>query len=252
VISNGTADVEVLVTSVVKNDDGTLTRTPVKDSWVELDTTNGTLNRYNGTTDSQGKFRTTFDAPYVPPTDEYVKNGSKILLEIKDATLEDYDAAPSKLSLLTVYPEGVPFLAVQMEADPDVIDDKDETGAAGLTSIVVTVTDQDNNPVADTNVIIKVDPNEPEITPATGLSDSNGRVTFSFTAVDIEEDKEYTTSVIAAKEGFKNGTQSMPINVINFETTVVTTETPFPSFLIVTAVFCVAAVSYSVFRRLRA
>ena len=68
----------------------------------------------------------------------------------------------------------------------------------------------------------------------------------------MDEDKEYTVSVIAVKTGYKNGTQSMPVNVINIEVEGPEQETPFPSFLMVASVFSVVAVSVAVFRRIRA
>ncbi len=249
--SNATTDVEVLVTGITKNSDGTLSREPVKNAFVELAVTNGTLSIYNGTTDSTGKLRTSFTAPYVPSNAEFDKNGSGILIEIVSAELEGYDIAPNKLTLLTAYPEGVDFLAVQMEADPDVIDDKDATGTPGLTSVVVTITDQSNNPVSGASVVVKVDPNEPDVSPSEATTDSNGEATFTFKAVDIDEDKEYTVSVIAFKDGFKNGTQSMPINVINVEDAVVVQETPFPSFLLIASLFSITAVATAVFRKIR-
>jgi len=249
--SNATADVEVLVTGITKNADGTLSREPVKNAFVELVVTDGTLSITNGTTNSAGKLITSFTAPYVPPTEEFTKNGSGILIEIKSAVLDEYDIAPNKLTLMTAYPEGVDFLAVQMEADPDVIDDKDATGTLGLTSVVVTVTDQSNNPVSGADVVIQVDPKEPSLSPEIATTDSDGKATFSFTAKDIEEDKEYTVSVIAFKDGYKNGTQSMPINVINILEVDGPAETPFPSFLLIASVFSVVAVAVAVFRRIR-
>ncbi len=250
--SNATADVEILVTGITKDSNGVLSREPVKNAFVELAVTNGTLSVMNGTTNSAGKLITSFTAPYVPPTEEFIKNGSGILIEIQSAELEGYDIAPNKLTLMTAYPEGVDFLAVQMDADPDVIDDKDATGTPGLTSVVVTVTDQSGNPVSGANVVIQVDPKEPAVSPDIATTDSDGRATFSFTAKDIDEDKEYTVSVIAFKEGYKNGTQSMPINVINVKEIVDgQNNTPFPSFLLIASVFSVVAVAVAVFRRIR-
>ncbi len=249
--SNATTDVEVLVTGITKNPDGTLSRAPVAGAFVELNVTDGTLSKYSDTTDSSGKIRLSFTAPYVEPTADNIKNGSGILLSIASAELEEYDTAPNKLTLMTAYPEGVDFLAVQMEADPDVIDDKDATGTAGLTSVVITVTDQSNNPVSGADVVIQVDPKEPDISPEVATTDSEGKASFSFKAKDIDEDKEYTVSVIAFKTGYKNGTQSIPINVINVEDVKVEQETPFPSFLLIASVFSVVAVATAVFRRIR-
>ncbi|MCK5038193.1 MAG: hypothetical protein KAS16_03760, partial [Thermoplasmata archaeon] len=126
--SNSTADVEVLVTGLYKNPDGTISRAPIKNAFVKLNVTSGSLIDESGYTDSTGKFRTTFKAPYVPPTDEFTRNGSRIMIEIESAELDDsyeYDPAASKVTLVTAYPTDFKFLAVMMYADPDVIDDKD-------------------------------------------------------------------------------------------------------------------------------
>ncbi|MCK4758065.1 MAG: hypothetical protein KAS67_06425 [Thermoplasmata archaeon] len=248
--SNKTTDVDVLVTGIIKKG-GTYERTPVANAFVELAVTNGSLLIYNGTTDSTGKFRTTFTAPYVPQTDVFTKNGSGILIEIKSATLEEYDDAPGKLTLLTAYPEGVDFLAVQMEADPDVIDDKDAIGTPGQTSIVVTVTDQGNNPASDADVIIQVDPKDPSISPATAVTDQDGKVTFILKAADIDEDREYAVSVIALKDGYKNGSQSVFINVIDFEPPPIPGDDPVPYAWIAVAGFAILVVAAVVFKRLR-
>ena len=248
--SNKTTDVDVLVTGIIKKG-GTYERTPVANAFVELAVTNGSLSIYNGTTDSTGKFRTTFTAPYVPQTDVFTKNGSGILIEIKSATLEEYDDAPGKLTLLTAYPEGVDFLAVQMEADPDVIDDKDAVGTPGQTSIVVTVTDQGNNPASDAEVVIQVDPKDPSISPATMITDQDGKATFILKAADIDEDREYAVSVIALKDGYKNGTQSVFINVIDFEIIDPPNDDPVPYAWIAVAGFAILVVAAVVFKRLR-
>ncbi len=218
---------------------------------MELGVTNGSLAVYNGTTDSTGKFRTTFTAPYVPPTDIFIKNGSGIFIEIKSAILDKYDDAPGKLTLLTAYPEGVKFLAVQMVADPDVIDDKDAVGTPGQTSIVVTVTDQGNNPAGDAEVVIQVDPKDPDISPATTTTDQDGKATFILKAADLEEDREYSISVIALKDGYKNGTQSMFINVIDFEPPPPPGDDPVPYAWIAVAGFAIVVVAAVVFKRLR-
>ncbi len=229
--SNATADVDVLITGITKNADGSLTREPVKNAFVELAVTNGTLSVYNGTTDSTGKLRTTFTAPYVPNDEllypDLYKNGSGILIEIKSAEIEGYDDAPNKLTLMTAYPEGVDFLAVQLEANPDVVDDKDAADAPGLTSVTATVTKNGNDyePLSGMNVVIQVDPEGPIVSPLFATTDSNGEATFSFQAADIDADKEYTVSVIAFGQysdggnmkDYKNGTQSIPINVINLD-----------------------------------
>lgn len=255
--SGGSVDVEVLVTAVTKNDDGTLSRTPIEGAWVDIEVTNGTLSVTNGTTNANGKLLSTYTAPDVPSFgepgyNEEFENGVNVLLQINTAQLDEYDDAPTKLTLLTVYPEGVNFLAVQMDADPDVVDDKDSSGAAGITNIVVTVTDQDNLPVEGVTLDMLVDPAEPTLDGA-GTTNADGQATYTFTAADVDEDKEYQVSVLATKDGYKNGTQNIPINVLNYEAEVVTTvDTPFPSFLVIASLFSVVAVSIAVFRKIRA
>ena len=213
--SNGTADVEVLVTGLEIAADGTITREPVKDAYVELDVTSGTLAAYEGYTDSTGKFRTVFTAPYTPPTDEFIKNGSHVLIEIKSAELDVYDPASSRVTLVTVYPESVPFISVTMEADPDVIEDRGPSGVPGMTAVVVSVFDHHDNPMANASVVVQTDPKGPEISPETLETDSGGKASFTFQSVNLVEDKEYVVSVIAFKSGYKNGTQSISIVVVN-------------------------------------
>ncbi|MCK4757124.1 MAG: hypothetical protein KAS67_01590, partial [Thermoplasmata archaeon] len=213
--SNGTADVEVLVTGISRNDDGTITRAPVVGAYIELDVSDGTLSQYNGTTDQNGKLLAQFHAPYIPPTMDHQENGSMVFIEVKSATSEGYDDAPGKLALITVYPDIVPFLTAQIYAEPDVIEDIDVTGTPGTTNIVVTVKDKHGVPANGATVIIKVDPSEPNITPESAKTDSTGSAKFTFNAANVDEDKEYLVSVIAYKEGYKNATQHFSVYVID-------------------------------------
>ncbi|MCK5039189.1 MAG: carboxypeptidase regulatory-like domain-containing protein, partial [Thermoplasmata archaeon] len=112
-------------------------------------------------------------------------------------------------------PTDFKFLAVMMYADPDVIDDKDASGISGMTTVEVLVFDPDNEPVSNASIVIQVDPKEPEISPAVVETDSEGKAMFTFKAADIDGDKEYTVSVIAFRSGYKNGTQSIPIVVMD-------------------------------------
>ncbi len=215
VSSNSTVDVSVKVTSIVKQEDGTLVRTPAIGAFVEMAVTDGTLSEYNGTTDAGGIFRTRYTAPFVPSITEFVKDGHNILIEIKSVEMDGYEPAPNELTLLTAYPEKVRFLTIRMEAEPDVITDNDTAGNLGLASIIVIVTDQDNFPVAGATVAIQIDPQGPPVTPITGLTDESGIMIFQVKSVDLQEDREYTVSTIAFKNGYKNGTQSSQLMIID-------------------------------------
>ncbi len=268
-VSNSTYDeprneIQVQVTAVVKDPTtGALTRTPVPDAKVIIDVSNGTfgpleLQEFNDTTDDNGIIKIGYNAPYVPKNGsagfipEY-EDGVQALLNIKEAILEGYDQAPGKVTLIKIYPEDVNFLSVVMSATPDVVDDKDEAGQAGLATITVEVTDQDGFQVQDATVIVQVDPAEPTITPTEATTDQQGKATFTFTADDIDEDKVYTLSALALKATYKDGDQSISINVINYKPADGgSAGTPFPSFLIVASIFSVVAVSVAVFRRIRA
>ncbi|MCK5037477.1 MAG: hypothetical protein KAS16_00095, partial [Thermoplasmata archaeon] len=163
--SSSSVDISVKITSTIKYPDGTFQNELVPGAFVKLAVTNGTLSEYNGTTDAAGIFRTTYTAPYVPPTSEFLRNGSGILLEVCSAELDEYDPAPNKLVLITAYPDEIKFTAISMEADPDVILDNDTAGNPGLANIIITVTDQDKNPVKGADVVIQVDPKEPIVSP---------------------------------------------------------------------------------------
>lgn len=228
VMSEGQMPVEVKVTAVQYEGDGTLARTPAENAWVSLAVSNGTLSQTSGTTDANGIFRTTYTAPYVPPDDgsEYYQfdNGVNVLLEIKTAIYEDYDDAWTVLELVTVYPNDVDFLVVNMEADPDVVGVEVEVPVVmpeggtrsdepGVSMITVTVTDPDGYPVEGAEIDMLVDPADPSLE-GTGITDADGKAVYTFTIYDLWYDElDYRVSVLALKEGYENGSQSMMITV---------------------------------------
>ncbi|MCK5397494.1 MAG: hypothetical protein KAJ33_04530, partial [Thermoplasmata archaeon] len=215
--SNGTADVEILVTGISRNDNGTITSGPMFGVYIELDVSDGALSQYNGTTDQNGNLRVQFHAP---STQDYL-NGSRALIEIESVTLEGYDDAPSKIMLVTVYPNNVSFLTAQISSELDVIEDLDVTGTPGTTNIVVIVKDKHGNPTNGATVFIWVDPSGPSITPESAKTDSTGSAEFTFNATNTEEDRDYRVSVIAYKEGYKNATQYFSVYVIDVSEIVV-------------------------------
>ena len=138
-----------------------------------------------------------------PGYSDYFEEGVNVLLQIKTAELEDYDDAPSRVTYLTIYPENVKYLSVMMNADPDVIDDKDVIGYSGLSRITVLVNDDEGNPVPDVTLDMLVDPAEPTVS-GTEITDANGKASYTFTAADIDKNREYQISVLASKSGYKN------------------------------------------------
>jgi hypothetical protein len=123
------------------------------------------------------------------------------------------------------------------------------------------VLDQDGYPVPDSLVGLSASPAVPTITPANQPTDGNGKATFKVTATDLPNDDnsivEYTLKAIAIHPTDTNirGENQINLNIVDRgegNTTVVVTPgggTPFPTFLVVASVFCVAAVSYAVIRR---
>ncbi|MCK5037656.1 MAG: hypothetical protein KAS16_01030, partial [Thermoplasmata archaeon] len=53
------------------------------------------------------------------------------------------------------------------------------------------------------------------VSPEIATTDESGKAIFSFESRDLEGDKEYTISTIAFKTGYKNGTQSCQLMVMD-------------------------------------
>jgi ABC-type transport system substrate-binding protein len=261
--SNQTIPVSVLV----KDQD----QLPVEGSQVLLNASAGSLTTEIDNTSSSGKVVTTFTAPYVQPTQDNINNGSTVIINIREATYTvgtgesaiEYDPAPSKLALLKIYPEGVDFLSISMVADPDVIDpDVEEDGTAGFTIIEVEVkkhTDANpsGDPVSGMDVYVSVDPQVPEISPATAITDSNGKATFTLTSVDLPDDdgsqNEFMITADAVDPSdtdVKPGVQLLQVYIVDWVPPTVT-KTPFPTFLVIASLFCVGAIGYSILRRIK-
>jgi hypothetical protein len=215
------------------------------------------------------KWRSYFD---VVITGDDVKHGKPnpepVLLALKKFGVSrgvligdtEYDPAPSRLTLVMVYPEGQPFLSVSMKADPDVIDpDVGSDGTTfGFTYIEVTVTNENGDPVNGATVGVSVSPAIPVITPAEATTDADGKVTFTLTATDLPNDDgsivEYLVTAYARDTNnpdVKPGDNSISIDVVDRDYAVVddSHNTPFPTFIMVASLFCVAAVGYGVIRR---
>ncbi|MCK5398017.1 MAG: Ig-like domain-containing protein, partial [Thermoplasmata archaeon] len=218
VVSNST---ENQITVFVRNADGE----PLSNAHIVLNASMGKLADEKGLTNNQGKFTTTFTAPYVSPLEpDYLENGMKTIIQIKSATYDDgcsyYDPAPPRLTLITVYPEDVSFLSLTMSADPDIIDpDYSEENGFGFTYVYVFVKDQNGAVVTGAVVALSISPAIPDIEPAEILSDENGKARFKITATDEPNDSgesvEYQVTAYAQYKDYKPGDNSIEIQIID-------------------------------------
>lgn len=271
IVSNST---DTKITVFVKDQDGQ----PLEGAHVVLNASMGSLSKTQDNTSESGKIEVMFTAPYVDPNgidgifgtadDQDAENGTQVIIQVKSATYSsgdtEYDPAPPRLTLITVYPEGQSFLSVAMKAEPDVIDpDVSVDGASfGFTYIEVEVANEYGDPVSGATVAISVSPAIPEITPASAIADADGKATFTLTATNLPNDDnsivEYQITAYAEDTNdpdVKPGDNSMTINIVDklHETDGggSSTGTPFPTFILVASIFCVAAVSFGVIRRKR-
>jgi ABC-type transport system substrate-binding protein len=189
--SNSTVEINVMTTDHQ--------RLPLWGAQVWLGASMGNLTPEISNTTSSGRVTTTFTAPYVPPTEINLEYGVTVVLNVRGATYTDpndleYDPAPSRLTLIQVYPESVKFISMTMSVDPDVIDpDIDGEAQAGMTQVTVQVkvhTDAEPNgiPVENCTVDLEVDPTIPIIEPLSTRTDGAGRATFTVTSTDLPDD----------------------------------------------------------------
>ena len=220
VVSNSTSQITVFV----KDHDGN----PLSGAYVLLNASSGALEKEEGYTTSSGKFTTTFTAPYVDPNNPDTANGTQVIIQIKEARYWghdglEYDPAPSRLTVITVYPGPVPFLCVRMSADPDIIDpDVDGNGQPGFTYIVVEVTDKNGDPVEGATVSVSVSPAIPTISPSQNTTNADGRARFTVTAADEPNDDgstvEYLVTAYAEYSigpNIRPGDNSMTVSIVD-------------------------------------
>jgi hypothetical protein len=186
-VSNSTAQITVLV----KDQDGN----PLEGAKVKLNATAGALSQEFGNTSSTGKLTVTYTAPYSDPYDtDSIVNGTQVMINIVYATYVSseynvYNPAPSRLTLIKVFPEGAEFLSVTLTADPDVINpDIGPDGTAGFTFADVIVIDQDGAPVEGASVALFSEPDGLIIEPSDQLTDAEGKARFRVTAIDLTDD----------------------------------------------------------------
>jgi hypothetical protein len=250
--SNQTVQVSV----IVKDQD----RYPVSGAQVKLNISMGALDREIDNTTGSGKITITLRAPYVEPTTDNIANGTQILLQIKEATYTaangtEYDPAPSRIALITVYPEGAKFLSVKMSTESDVIDpDVNPDGSFGFTIVNVFVEDQDGSPASGVTVYAEVSPAVPALTPMSAITDTNGMATFTLTSTDLPDNDGSTeefliiAKAVSSDTTVQDGTQNLHLFIVDKEGSIDGGDTPFPTFLVVTSLFCVSAVSYGIIR----
>jgi peptide/nickel transport system substrate-binding protein len=248
------------ITVFVKDQDGN----PLEHAQVLLETSIGTLSAVTGNTTSAGKLTVTYTAPWADPTDpEIIKNGTQAIIQIKEAKYTSpppaetkYDDAPSRLALIKVFPEGAKFLSVSLLADPDVIDpDIAEDGTLGFTYVEVTVRNENGDPVSGSSVALSASPAVPTITPTEQTTDTDGKATFKVQATDLANNDgsivEYVIKAIAIHpdDTTIQGENQINLNIVDYKPPVDPRTTPFPTFLVVASVFCIASVSYAAIRR---
>ncbi|MBA3044841.1 MAG: Ig-like domain-containing protein [Candidatus Thermoplasmatota archaeon] len=200
VVSNSTTPLTIFV----KDQDGN----PLEGALVLLNASLGTLSATEIVSGPNGRITVDFIAPYSDPLDpDAVENGTQTVIQIVAATYFSpngtiYDPAPSRLTLVHVYPAGAQFISLSMSADPDIIDpDMAEDGTPGFAFVEVRVIDQNGDPVAGATVALTISPDVPKIEPMEQQTDADGKATFKVTSSDLPKDDDsiaqFTLAAIA-------------------------------------------------------
>ncbi|MBI5000843.1 MAG: Ig-like domain-containing protein [Euryarchaeota archaeon] len=200
VVSNGTAEVTVTVRDQDKN--------PVADATVVMDVTEGNLSAKTGTTDSNGRFTVTFSAPYVSGWNNTTEK--EVGISVASASKEGYDIAPGKLVPISIVRADVDFLALKIELDTDVVNEKEST------SFTVTVRNGRlaNRPPVEGVALTAQASGTSKVTPATATTDADGKATFTFTAPDVEANTPFEVLINAELAPYLPGAQPVQIDVL--------------------------------------
>jgi ABC-type transport system substrate-binding protein len=176
VYSNSTTPLTVAVTG----DGGS----PIGGVVVKLNASIGKLTVEGGQTNAGGMLFTSFTAPYVPPTEDNIRNGTLAFIQISSATWydPDYAPAPPRFILVTVFPEEARFLAVKLRADPDVIEDEDAGGTPGFAYVYIEVADQAGDPVPGAIINLTSRNQGLSVSPGETAADAEGKARFTVTA----------------------------------------------------------------------
>lgn len=149
-----------------------------------------TSNYVSGTTDLNGQFKVTYEPPFVGKTDT-----SRTVFIYAKASHPSYPDSRNATITIVVHPETAKFLSMIVDQlGGDLVEE-------GRTTLMrVRITDQDENPVFGSDVVIASEP-PASITPSSGLTDTNGFVNgvenIEFVAPEVEEDQDYLITITA-------------------------------------------------------
>ncbi len=219
VYSEGEVAVDVLLTGIKKNADGTLTRAPLEGAMVEFSVSNGTLDMYECVSDSNGKVRLKYTAPYIDPNNHLADDGLSAMIEISTASKDNYDNARSRVHVVQIFKTETPFLNLELELDPDVIEGVDTQGQEGFAYITITARDNKAYPVEGVAISFETIPEGPVITSESNATDSQGKMVAKLSAnMPLSEDETLPVVVVAkaTRAGYQNGTQSIWLEVVHY------------------------------------
>jgi len=187
----------------------------VQGASVELECANGTfangLRKYNATTLSNGQVKVPWTAPYVPPN---AGNDTKVAISLIGATKSSspgvypYDPAPSKVMVIIVKKEGATFMRMRTAVETDVID-------AGTTAqIIITVRDQNGNPVEGATVEAQASEAGPTIAGDTRTNEDGMAILVFNAPWTVYEDKNFAVDIVVSHSSFAgsvSGTVGMKV-----------------------------------------
>jgi parallel beta-helix repeat protein len=163
----------------------TLTGAPVQSASITMfSIPTGTFGAQSGSTDANGYFTTTFTAPSVTQQTNF---------RIAAKATKSGNADGADYEYLSV----VPPLLVDVKLDQDLV--KSEGASNGTVHVTYNA-----NPLQDVTIQLSSD-NGGDITPQTGITDTDGYFTFTFKAALTTTKYNVTITATATKAGYWNG-----------------------------------------------
>jgi len=165
------------------------TGTSVAGASVELTATDGTFDVMLGTTGSNGQFATVYNAPSPSATMDVTVTAM--------ASLPGYTLGTTDLGLTVTPPDRSLRVTLQRPTDPRI-------ASGGSATVNVSVLDDDLSlPIAGASVRLTVSPSNfgATITPTTGVTDSAGRFSFTFTG-DVSVETQFRITAEVSASGF--------------------------------------------------
>jgi len=199
-LSNSTAHEGEQINVTVYVTDGT---TAVADATVTLfSLIGGEFTESSGQTDASGRFNTTFTAPEIAEKANVriVATASKNGNGYTDGS--DYEYLEVLQDMGIIEPGE---LAVQVTAESNV------TISEAQLNVTVYVMEYDMNPVEGASVTVEA--SSGSFSTTTGLTDSEGKVTFTFTAPQVNEQTSVTVTANATMTGYDEGQSQVVITV---------------------------------------